>query len=476
MKNIFSVILCLFFYVLHSSAQDVTMKGSAPGAAGKTIKIISYADLITYNEKVLAKAIVDNKGNFSMTFPLTSTVYTKIKIMFGKTDLYLEPHKTYELMIDSADYNVDDKYNPFLSPKLLNVSIINAEKNELNSLMQKFNMLYNEYTFKHFDELYVLRQKNRVDTFRTIVNKNFPGVENEFFNAYVKYSIASLEALTQYHTKLGMAKKYFINQPVLYDNPAYMTYFNEFFEKYILGSSPKITLNDIDRCVNKLKSVAALTDTLGKDTILRNEVLRELVMTKGLFDMYYTPGFEKENSLLLLNDIAANSKFEKHRTIAKDMIEAIDKLRIGTAAPPFTLNNITGNKYSLTDFKGKYVYLIFWNTQCASCIREMDAITKLKDTYAGKLEFVAISSDREALTLKYYLEKKYFGFTMLHFGGNWDLLESYDIKAFPQTMLIDDQGKIAAYLPPLPSEGMENYLNQLFNIIPPPKKNDGRKY
>jgi thiol-disulfide isomerase/thioredoxin len=43
-------------------------------------------------------------------------------------------------------------------------------------------------------------------------------------------------------------------------------------------------------------------------------------------------------------------------------------------APLFTLPNLNGENISLTDFKGKIVFLNFWATWCPPCAEEMPSM------------------------------------------------------------------------------------------------------
>lgn len=66
----------------------------------------------------------------------------------------------------------------------------------------------------------------------------------------------------------------------------------------------------------------------------------------------------------------------------------------GKPAPNFTLNDLTGKKISLADYKGKAVLLNFWATWCAPCKVEIPWFLKLRDQYAAQgFEIIGVSSD-----------------------------------------------------------------------------------
>ncbi len=58
------------------------------------------------------------------------------------------------------------------------------------------------------------------------------------------------------------------------------------------------------------------------------------------------------------------------KTQLEDFHATVSKLRAGSPAPGFTLENEKGKQVSLSDFKGKVVYLNFWGVYCGPCIAD----------------------------------------------------------------------------------------------------------
>ena len=78
------------------------------------------------------------------------------------------------------------------------------------------------------------------------------------------------------------------------------------------------------------------------------------------------------------------------------MLNSAAAVEVGEAAPDFTLPDIHEGKSSLTlsDLRGKVVYVDFWASWCAPCLRSLpqinDLYTKLKDS---GFEVVAVNVD-----------------------------------------------------------------------------------
>ena len=60
-------------------------------------------------------------------------------------------------------------------------------------------------------------------------------------------------------------------------------------------------------------------------------------------------------------------------------------------AEDFTLTDIDGNRFTLSDFKGKIVILDFMGAQCKPCKQQVIELTKVHSAYSDKIEILSIS-------------------------------------------------------------------------------------
>ncbi len=452
--------LIISFIPYITNAQNVIINGNAPGAEGKSISLLINCDQITYIEKKLITSPIDSAGNFTINIKIENTVSAFLKIDYYKSSIFIESGKTYNIIIDSIDYNtLDDKTNPYFEQRQLSFKITNFNKNELNFIIHKFDEIYNDYLIKNYIAIYRFRDFSKIDTFKVIINKLFSYVKNDFFKNYVNYSIALLDVpFISNTTRSNIAELHLKNLPFLYENPRYMDFFNQFFQNFLLTSN-LIKKQDLIQTINFSPDYYAITDTLGKDSILRNEVLREMVLLKGLYELSFNKEFNKNNIAYILLQISKHSKFEEHRKIAENIINLFNKLQPETFAPGFTLKDINKKSVSFSDFKGKYIYLSFWTTWCTSCQSEFAIMSKLSEIYGSKIVFISISADKEFLTMVNYLKTQKYNWQFLHFSGDYDLLEAYGIRSYPLFVFIDTQGKIISYPAPKPSENIALYLD-----------------
>ena len=63
----------------------------------------------------------------------------------------------------------------------------------------------------------------------------------------------------------------------------------------------------------------------------------------------------------------------------------------GSEAPDFTVYDLEGNAYKLSDFRGKPVLLNFWASWCGPCQMEMPDFQKFYETHGDKVNFVIVN-------------------------------------------------------------------------------------
>jgi len=456
------ILILVIFFSLVSVAQKTIINGFAPGAELKIIEISTPGDLITFWEKPLTTSRIDSTGHFSLTVNLEKTINVIISIDFHKTEMFLEPSKTYDIRIAPMKYNEYTEVNPFIQSQNLSLDTVNRDPQELNNLIGEFNEIYSGFLMENFKALYRDRRKVILDTFRVQLNQHFGSVKNSYFVNYALYKIASLEQLTQYYNQAQLARKYFTDKPVLYNNLEYMDFFNSFFSKYLTVTSKVLHKVDFTTMLRGPDPYKTTLKAMTADTILKNEQLRELVMLKGLMEFYDSPSYPQNDVLALIKATQERTKNPDNQLIAENIIQLLTRLKPGTKAPEFTLHDRDQKELSLKSLQGKPVVLFFWTTYCEACLSEMDMIRPLFDKYQENVHFVSISSDKYFSKMLYFIsQKKDWMWTFLNIGDQSGVLKDYEVRSYPLFVLIDKEGKIYKYPAGQPSNGLEADLQKI---------------
>lgn len=159
------------------------------------------------------------------------------------------------------------------------------------------------------------------------------------------------------------------------------------------------------------------------------------------------------------NDELGEESNEAQEKVEKDnRIKSID----------FTLYDQYGNEHTLSDYKGKTVFLNFWAIWCPPCRREMPHIEEIYKEYGTNQEDVIILgvaapklgeevSKEEIIT---FLEENAYTFPVV-FDEEWTTFFQYGIRSFPSTFIIDPEGYVTQYVPGAMDKETMKYLIEL---------------
>jgi thiol-disulfide isomerase/thioredoxin/tetratricopeptide (TPR) repeat protein len=118
---------------------------------------------------------------------------------------------------------------------------------------------------------------------------------------------------------------------------------------------------------------------------------------------------------------------------------------VGKPAPELKLKDLGGKTVSLADFKGKAVLVDFWATWCAPCRKEMPTFEKLHREFAGKdVVVLTVDADEPEATPAQYMKDEKFTFPVLIAEGT-DTVKRWGVAAFPTTIAVDAEGKVAGF-------------------------------
>ncbi|WMJ89935.1 redoxin domain-containing protein [Anaerocolumna sp. MB42-C2] len=139
----------------------------------------------------------------------------------------------------------------------------------------------------------------------------------------------------------------------------------------------------------------------------------------------------------------------------------------------FTLTDQYGKDHTLSDYKGKVVFLNFWATWCPPCKEEIPHIEELYKEYGnneGDVIFLGVTNpkndqypnnqDEEKDKIADFMEKNGYTFPSLY-DETGEILQDYYISAFPTTYMIDKEGNIYGYVPGMMTKDMmKNVIEQ----------------
>ena len=130
------------------------------------------------------------------------------------------------------------------------------------------------------------------------------------------------------------------------------------------------------------------------------------------------------------------------------------------------LPDTTGTVHRLSEYvgHGNYVLLDFWASWCGPCMGSMPMMKEIHNSYASKgLKIIGISFDSERDKWLSAIQRLELPWLHLSDLRGWESIasETYGVRAIPETVLIDPNGKIL--LTGLREQALEKKLDEIFN-------------
>lgn len=146
----------------------------------------------------------------------------------------------------------------------------------------------------------------------------------------------------------------------------------------------------------------------------------------------------------ITNKSTAASTYNSNNSKTNANPAKINQNSIKMKAADFKLKDLDGKEISLSDLRGKKVFLNFWATWCPPCRDEMPEIEKLyQETKNSDLVIAAVDIGEPSSNVKTFIDQNKYNFKILLDPGQ-NAAEQYSISSVPTSFFIDKEGNIAA--------------------------------
>jgi peroxiredoxin len=139
-----------------------------------------------------------------------------------------------------------------------------------------------------------------------------------------------------------------------------------------------------------------------------------------------------------------NSPFTKELTAR---LEPMRATATGAKAPEINLTTPEGGKLALSSLRGKYVLLDFWASWCGPCRQENPNVVKAYNQFKDKgFTIYSVSLDQDKGKWLKAIEADKLTWHHVSDLAGWNSAggAAYNVKAIPQSFLIDPKGNIIA--------------------------------
>lgn len=446
-RRLVTLFLSLLF--LAANAQNVTITGRS-NKTNALIRLFTYEDLLNDFGVLLDQGKTDSQGNFILEGSVKQILPARIYVGLEFVDLILSPNATYdiEIMVPDRQDNVS-----YFEKELPTIRVKRSTDKGIYRQMVVSEEIINGYLIEHFNQIYRGRQLRYIDSIQNAINRELPDIKSEYVKEYDRYKIAAVRLGISADGGKKIIKDYFNEQPVLYTQSAYMDLFKEVFDGYFNGAS-----YDSHMLMDAFaEGPAAFKKYLDTDPLMaKNQRLAELITIYNLQKLCYGDRNTSRLAKDHLNYIKSQTKHLEHKTIISDFFAKFDRLAPGAAATDFTLKDSSEKNVSLSDYKNGLVLLQFVDGMSPVSEHQFAELRSLHNQWQDTVQILTIATHDKMAFFKQQFEEKRIDWPLLDLGDQILLLEAYNVRTFPEYILIRKGNKIGEAPAPSP----ERYLGE----------------
>ncbi len=116
-------------------------------------------------------------------------------------------------------------------------------------------------------------------------------------------------------------------------------------------------------------------------------------------------------------------------------------LEPGQLAPEFTLSGLEGQEISLSEYRGKVIFMNLWASWCGPCHREAPALQSYYESYGGKFEILAVNVGETEVEARGFVNQYGLTFPVL-LDPTERVSKLYELRGYPTTYIIGRDGVV----------------------------------
>lgn len=464
MKIAFAVLIYLYLGSF-ASAQLTTVYGKITNPLDSMVYIRYYKELLSYEQVFADSAKINSEGTFKMQFLWTKPFIAELSNGKKRTTLYLGLRDSLKIELDGKDFEKSIRYsgrgalaNNYLTQKTLKFpeatssSTYELSESAFITFIDSMHTLKRRFYNSYFSKI---RTKNvSIQRFMELEEANikydllesklrYPG-----FHAYLKRDKEALTVSKNYYNFLQNVL--LINPKAIHSIPYLL-----FVDSYVEGEVKKIYKRDTTKSTIRIKEQFINKNLSGE--------IKSYILAKWAYGLFIRNS-DLVNGSYVFDLYKKNTKNQKYKDVLEKVYQNASRLAIGNPAPGFTLPDINGNKVSLSDFKGKLIYMDIWASWCGPCLMQIPYVKKLEEALRDKdIVFLYVSIDDNTESWKKMVTEKELKGVHLISNKEFDpgFSKLYNVKSIPRYFIIDKNGLISNNNPERPSGNVKEELEKL---------------
>lgn len=461
MKKIclFIILIINFLTIEKLSSQNVVINGKV-NEPNALIRLFSYNDMLSCEVTKIAETKSDHEGVFKLEATINEIGIAQIAVNLERVDFLLKPNATYDLEILIPEQEIESSYFERQNPTL---KMNNADDQGLYYQYYASETIINDFILEHFNQIYRGRQLSLLDTLDVRIEKEVGDIKSDFVRDYVRYRKASIQMAVNNDNAKKVVNQYYDKNEILYSQPAYMELFREIFTDYLLSRQfepsefMQMYYSGYDAFLSYLKN---------KDAFLaENQELTELILSWNLKRMYYEYPDERKITLNYFDVLKERSDNQKNKKIIDDILKQIHRLSFDSEAPEFSLRDRNGNVIKLSDYQNDMLILQFVNHTSHMIDYHFDRLNELSYQWQDSVRIITIATKDSFEDFKQMFDNKSITWSLLDLDDDILLLEEYQIRTFPDYIILRKGGKIGMAPAPAPDQYLDYHVRRIYKYL-----------
>ena len=461
------LLLSLFLLLLNVNnifSQNITIKGKIQKPivnnqqSESLVRLLTFNDMLTFEQTTISETKSDKDGNFTIEADIEEITLAQIAIDLERADILLKPNSTYEVEISIPEQEDNTSYFEKQTPT---IKIIKSNDDDLYYQYHMSEMLIDDFLFNNFNQLYRNRKISLLDSLDAVIERNIGKLKSDFVKDNLRYRKAAMQMIANNDNGKRVINQHFNKQDILYLQPSYMNLFQEIFTNYLSS----IQFNPYDLRYQLYSSHDSFLKYIKeKDAFLaENQDLAEIIIAWDLKRLYYEMPDDRKQILKHLNAICNTTKNQRNKSIVDDILEQINRLSFNTDAYEFSLANKDGEIIQSSDLKDNMILLQFVNQVSSMTDHQFNTLQEFSQQWNDTIQIVTIATKESFDDFKQMFDNKGYKWDLLNLGDDILLLEKYQIRTFPDYIILGKNNKIGMAPAPSPDQYLDFHVRRLYN-------------
>jgi hypothetical protein len=430
-----------------------TIEGFEPDYAGRILTFYTYSDPVLKNKNEAFRLVIDSKGNFRQEVKTDETLFCLSDFDIYRILMIVTPESSLKIKLPPLRKKalVESK-NPFFKPVVLWIQVVGAKDGEVNELVSKLELKYNQLTNRYFNQLYYRNSTGYIDSVKIALETEFQGYNQPLLKRQVELKLKILESEINPASNQKIFKGISLPDYNI-TNPAFIDLFDMVFANKLTYEANSIKAEDLKKAINSSNLPQIKKFFCEKYNLNAN--VADYVVLKIIHDAYYSNQFSPKAILSMLDDkLFVENADKKIREIAAGVKQKLLFLSKGTMAPVICLNDLNEQPQCSNKLK-ENTYVLFADVEMKVCQEHLKYLASIALKFKSQLGIYIVvkNSDINAIK-KFFSENEIPGIKVIedfdnHFAGE------YKVRSYPSAFLFDGNHKVMLAPAKNPLDGFE---------------------